>query len=118
MLSPVARAVLTVIMWAMFLVGMLVFSLVLSRTMEDAIPFVLILFTVAGLIMSGFIWNWGQLPDESREAAKRNRLTLALRNLSDQELLRLRQRLSTGDLDDIQLARLLDESEASKAKRA
>jgi hypothetical protein len=110
-------------MWSMFLIAMMILSGLFSRIMEEGVIFVPIMFTVAGIVMSGFIWNWGQLPDtasqdRASEDLKRNRLTQALRNLSDDELHRLRQRLASGDVDDDQLARLLDESEASKAKRA
>jgi hypothetical protein len=81
------------------------------------------MFTVAGITTTGFIWNGQPASDRSAqtadvEALKRNRLTLALRDLSDNELARLRQRLSDGDIDDELLARLLDESEASKVKRS
>jgi hypothetical protein len=120
-MSVNGRAVLTVIMWGMFLGAMLLTSLGLAPFLGSNVLLVLCMFTLAGITTTGFIWNGQtgstneQVPDT--EAMKRNRLTLALRNLSDNELASLRQRLSNGDIDDEQLARLLDESEASKAKR-
>lgn len=113
------RAVLTVVMWGMFLGAMLLTSLGLAPFLGSSVLFVLCMFTVAGITTTGFIWNGqpGSTEVTDAEAIKRNRLTLALRDLSDNELASLRQRLSSGDIDDAQLARLLDESEASKAKR-
>lgn len=115
------RAVLTVIMWSMFLGVMLLTSLGLAPFLGQNVLLVLCIFAVAGITTTGFIWNGQAGSTDAQtadsEAMKRNRLTLALRNLSDNELATLRQRLASGDIDDEQLARLLDESEASKAKR-
>jgi uncharacterized membrane protein len=66
---------------------------------------------------------WGRVSNlseqkDSAEDLKRNRITMALRDLSDSELVRLRQRLASGDVDEEQLMRLMDESESSKAKRS
>jgi len=68
------------------------------------------------------MWKWGEYNDSDStselEKSKRNRLSMALRDLSDSELASLRQRLATGDIDQSQLERLLDdESELSKVKR-
>jgi len=119
MLSPSGRALFTLMIWVLLIGAMISMSAILSGTLGYAIISIPIILTVAGITVSGFIWNWGQLPRESQDTAeslKRNRLTMALRDLSDDELKGLRQRLSNGDVDDDQLARLLDESEASKAK--
>ena len=118
-----SRLAATVVIWALLIAGMIVLSLLLAPFVGEAVMFILILLTGAGIVLSGFIWNWGQLPNESShtdssESLKRSRLAMALRDLSDSELASLRHRLSSGDIDDDQLARLLDESEASKAKRS
>jgi hypothetical protein len=117
--SPPSRLAATVVIWAMLMAGMVILSTQLAPFVGAGVMFILVLFTLVGLVLSGFIWNWGRLSSQetSSEALKRNRLTLALRDLSDDELKRLRLRLSNGDIDDEQLGRLLDESEASKAKR-
>jgi len=75
-----------------------------------------------GITTTGFMWKWGEYNDSDStselEKSKRNRLSMALRDLSDSELASLRQRLATGDIDQSQLERLLDdESELSKVKR-
>jgi hypothetical protein len=117
--SMSSRLAATVTLWLLLIIGMVVVSMLLSPLVGQGVMFIVILFMVAGIILSGFMWNWGRLANQntSSEALKRNRLTMALRDLSDDELKGLRQRLSNGDIDDDQLARLLDESEASKAKR-
>ena len=121
MLSPSGRALFTLIMWFMLIGAMIVLTALLRTTLQEGVIAVTIIFAVVGVAVSGFIWNWGQIPNESHDAAaevlKRNRLTMALRDLTDDELARLRQRLATGDIDDDQLSRLLDESEAGKLKR-
>jgi hypothetical protein len=121
MLSASGRALFTMIMWIILIVAMIPLTAITVNTLQELVIAVPGILAAAGVLVTGFIWNWGQLPDTSHhevnESLKRNRLTMALRDLSDDELKRLRQRLSNGDIDDEQLARLLDESEASKAKR-
>jgi reverse gyrase len=77
---------------------------------------------VAAVLVSGFIWNWGRgssvqqsaseaLDSEmqSREKRKNDRLSRALRNLSNEELVRLRQRLASGEIDEHDLEAALGE---------
>jgi len=73
---------------------------------------VLIFLLGAGVLVTGFIWNWGDgslskntsaassVSDEFFGKRKRDDLDVMLRNLSDDELLRLRRRLSDGDLTE------------------
>lgn len=119
MLSASGRALFTMIMWIMLIVAMIPLTALTISTLEEAVIAIPAILSAAGVLVTGFIWHWGQLPNEaaSSESAKRSRLAMALRDLSDSELASLRQRLSSGDINDDQLARLLDESEASKAKR-
>lgn len=120
------RADLTFKIWFILiggLVGSLIFTAERLGVWSLAIVFLII---GAGITTTGFLWKWGGYDDRVREVrdesmdvekAKRNRLALALRDLSDAELTRLRQRLSDGDIDDDHLAALLDESASDKAKR-
>jgi hypothetical protein len=121
MLSGSGRALFTMVMWIILIVAMIPLTAITVSTLNELVIAIPGILAAAGVLVTGFIWQWGQMPDtashESTEYLKRNRLTMALRDLSDDELKRLRQRLSNGDIDDDQLARLLDESEASKAKR-
>jgi hypothetical protein len=120
--SNASRLASTVVIWALLLGAMIALSLILAPFLEEIVIAIPVIFTAAGVLLSGFIWQWGQMPNEAEriavsESLKRNRLTLALRDLSDDELKRVRQRLASGDIND-ELAELLDdESEISKAKR-
>jgi len=110
-------------MWVLLIGAMIAMTAITIDTLQEAVIAIPVVLAVSGIAVTGFIWNPGHLPNESShdassESFKRNRLTMALRDLSDSELASLRQRLASGDIDDDQLARLLDESEASKAKRS
>jgi hypothetical protein len=120
--SNASRLASTVVIWALLVGAMIALSLIMAPFLEEIVIAIPVIFTVAGVLLSGFIWQWGQMPNEAERIAvaeqfKRDRLTMALRNLSDDELKRVRQRLASGDISD-ELADLLDEeSEISKAKR-
>lgn len=122
MLTASGRALFTFIMWVLLIGAMIPLTAITIDILQEAVIAIPVVLAVSGIAVTGFIYNWGQLPNESShdassESFKRNRLTMALRDLSDSELASLRQRLASGDIDDDQLARLLDESDASKAKR-
>jgi len=109
--------------WALLMAAMVLLADLLSPSFGQMMMVVLIFLTLIGIMLVGFTWNWGRVSntanqETSSESRKRNRLTMALHDLSDSELIRLRQRLSDGDIGDEQLIRLMDESEASKAKRS
>lgn len=71
---------------------------------------VLLFLLGAGVVVTGFIWNWGETAkaDTTHDIAseyfgekrKRDELDDILRNLSDEELIRLRRRLSDGTLTE------------------
>jgi len=70
---------------------------------------VLLFLLGAGVLVSGFIWNWGDgSANQTRVAIsedyfgkrKRDELDAVLRNLSDEELIRLRRRLGEGSLSE------------------
>jgi hypothetical protein len=119
------RAELTMKLWGTLMTG-LVFCMIFTAEKLGIWSLGLaVLIVGAGITTTGFMWGWGDAAkfdtrsaqDMDLEKAKRSRLSLALRDLSDSELANLRQRLAKGDIDDMQLARLLEESELDKAKR-
>lgn len=116
------RLASTVVIWAILVGAMITLSLILAPTLGEIVIAIPVIFTTAGVLLSGFIWQWGQMPNEAEKIAvsenlKRQRLTLALRDLSDDELKRVRQRLASGDISDDVAELLDDESDISKAKR-
>jgi len=85
----------------------------------DIIP-VLIFSLMAGIMSTGFIWNWGRHPQvndqsneekrsEAREKRKREQLDEALRNLSDDQLEALRHGLSSGTITEDRLEMMLSD---------
>jgi hypothetical protein len=121
--STSARLVVTILGWALLMAVMVLLAQLLSPSFGALMKIFVILFTLLGVMILGFGWMWGRVSNlsEQKDAAedlKRNRITMALRDLSDSELVRLRQRLASGDVDEEQLMRLMDESESSKAKRS
>ncbi len=71
---------------------------------------VLLFLLGAGVLVSGFIWNWGDgslnkqssvsVSEDMFGKRKRDELDAVLRNLSDEELIRLRRRLGEGSLSE------------------
>lgn len=116
------RAELTLKIWTALMFGMIVTMLFTADKLGVWSLGIPVLLVGAGITTTGFMWKWGEYSEVDSsievERARRNRLSLALRELSDSELANLRQRLATGDIDEAQLERLLDdESELSKVKR-
>ena len=109
--------------WALLMAAIVTLARLFSPSFAQVMIVVLIFLTLIGITLLGFTQNWGRVSntdsqETSSEARKRNRLTMALHDLSDSELIRLRQRLASGDIDDDQFVRLMDERDASKAKRS
>jgi hypothetical protein len=116
------RAELTMKIWGVLMIGMIMSMLFTAEKLGIWSLGIPVLIVGAGITTTGFMWKWGEYTDTDPtielEKSKRNRLSMALRDLSDKELASLRQRLATGDIDESQLERLLDdESELSKVKR-
>jgi hypothetical protein len=71
---------------------------------------VLLFVLGAGVVVTGFIWNWGDgslnkqssvsVSEDMFGKRKRDEWDDVLRNLSDEELIRLRRRLSDGTLTE------------------
>ena len=117
------RAELTLKIWGVMIAGLVISMLFTVNTLGVWALGLALLIISAGIVTTGFMWNWGDAAShidtvEDAEKAKRNRLSSALRDLSDSELANLQRRLSQGDINDDQLARLLEEeSELGKLKR-
>jgi hypothetical protein len=104
---------------------LLAMNIFLSLRVEggEIIPIVFITL-VAGVLATGFIWDWGSggqnsatdkmlqdmIEGESeQEKRKRDRLSQALSQLSDSQLHALREGIRTGDIDDERLRYMLGE---------
>jgi hypothetical protein len=115
------RLKMTRYIWTAAIMGMIVSSLFLAPFLKEAVIGIIFLSLVAATFTSGFIWNWGQLPmttGEDHEKAKRERLDSVLRDLSDSQLQRLRERLSTGEITEEQLGYMLgDDGELVRRRR-
>jgi hypothetical protein len=89
-------------MWVVYLA----FLVIAQGNMMDGWFFAVALVTMIPMLTGmGIIWrmyredrNAGE--DQSEEKRKRDRLDTVLRDLSDDDLMRLRERLSDGSIDD------------------
>ncbi len=110
MISGDERIKLTRFIWTAIIVGIVIGSAVLVPFMEEEVLGLVFMMVTGGVLTTAFIWNWGRLPvtaQEASEKAKRERLDAVLRDLSDTQLQRLRERLSAGDITDEQLGYML-----------
>jgi|GEM_PF-994019 len=126
--SLIARAVATVVVWVMVTGSIALTGIFLAPEIgEDALGAIFMIM-IAAILSNGFIWNWGrgnslsrrqmrkrmdmenELYDitESRQAKrKRDEIGSRLSDLSDNELIELRQRLQSGEIDEGEIAYLL-----------
>lgn len=118
------KMVSTSVIWAIALVSLIMTGIFIAPQIgEDAIGVVFIAFGAA-VVSTGFIWNWGQVPgakkdkksnkDEDEETyynasqkQKNDQIASSLRDMSDEELVELRRRLSTGEIDEAELESML-----------
>lgn len=109
--NTVARTLATTFMWLIYVGATM-------AGVEEVGPLMIplsIILMVPLLAMSAFMWDipgktrFSQYTAQTEEAEKRkrDRLDAVLRDLSDDELLRLKQRLSSGTVDDDHLQYLL-----------
>ena len=121
------RAVSTIAVWFMVLGAIALTGVFLAPEIgEDALG-AIFLILVAAVVTNGFIWNWGagtsskkdkknrkeaeeelyDLALDKQQKRKRDEIGSRLSDLSDDELLDLRQRLQAGDIDEADLAYIL-----------
>jgi len=105
------RVELTRFIWVALMIATVVVT-VFGDLGGTIVP-VLLFMLGAGVMVTGFVWNWGDGSLVKQQASrgsiseeffgekrKRDELDDVLRDLSDEELIRLRQRLSDGSVDD------------------
>ena len=90
--------------------GVSIFSLFLSAGMADGLEATHVILgiaiCIAGFLSTGMVWSWGELGNtsavdmEAQEKVKRERIDGVLRDLSNEELVALKNRLSDGNVDD------------------
>jgi hypothetical protein len=124
------QALATIVIWAMVMAGMGIGSVFLVPQMgEEVMGFFFLLFGAA-IVCTGFVWKWGQMPGQGKgqgkqknesynygsdydyeEKRKHDRLSNALKALSDDDLIRLRERIARGEIQEEDLASVLREDE-------
>jgi hypothetical protein len=121
------QALATIVIWVLVIAGTAIGSVFLAPQMgEEVLGFFFMLFAAA-IVCTGFIWKWGQMPGQSKqdkqknaaynyeadydEKRKRDRLSNALKSLSDDDLIRLRERIARGEIQEDDLASVLGEDE-------
>jgi hypothetical protein len=123
------KAIATIVIWVMVVVSVAITGVFLAPNMGDESLGAIFMVIAAAIVTNGFIWNWGatgqrKLDRKSRESAedelydlasnvgekrKRDRLAVALSQLSDGELHSLRSRIRNGDIDEQDLAEILSQ---------
>lgn len=123
------QALATIIIWAMVIAGTALGGVFLVPQMGDEVLGFFFMLFAAAVICTGFVWKWGQLPGQAQqrhgkqknesydyemgydEKRKRDRLSNALKSLSDDDLIRLRERIARGEIQEDDLASVLGEDE-------
>ncbi len=116
------KAIATTVVWTMLTVGFALAFIFVGENLGEDIIALAFFMLVAAVLVSGFIWNWGRTDStqqtaseaidsevQFREKRKNDRLGQALRDLSNDELMRLRQRLASGEIDERDLEAALGE---------
>lgn len=126
--TTISRAIATIVVWMAVAGSIALVGVFLAPSLgEDALGAIFMIL-VAAVVTNGFIWNWGagegsskkskkerknaeeelyNMALDSQEKRKRDNIGSRLSDLSDKELLDLRQRLQSGDVDEEDLAYIL-----------
>lgn len=127
--GTIARVVATIVVWVMVVGSIALTGTFLAPEIgSDALGAVFMVL-VAAILTNGFIWDWGRGNRVSRremrarqrmeedvydmalesglQKRKRENISSRLSDLSDDELLDLRQRIQAGDIDEGEIAYLL-----------
>ena len=136
------KAIATASIWVMSFVMIVIGSIFVAPVMgEDFLGF-LFMVMAAAIVTSGFVWNWGRLPEDAKNNRRKqrreqrkekrdkndeeyydlylgnaaqgkrknnDRLAEALRQLSDDELVRLKDGIATGKIDEDDLEDALED---------
>jgi hypothetical protein len=123
------QAVATIVIWVMVTGGIALGGVFLAPQLGEEVLGFFFMLLAAAVVCTGFVWKWGQLPggenqkkgkqknedylaaydSDYDEKRKRDRLGAALRTLSDDELVRLRERIARGEIAEEDLASVLNE---------
>lgn len=104
--NVVVRVMATALIWITYLGG----SVAAVIEMAGWGVLLAIVLMIPAIVFTGLLWAWERISgvtqqrlqavSEEGEKRKRDRIDNVLRDLSDKDLLRLRERLSDGDIDD------------------
>lgn len=123
------KAIATIVIWVMVVASLAITGVFLAPNMGDDAIGAIFIVVAAAIVTNGFIWNWGstgqrKLDKKERESAedelydlasnvgekrKRDRLAVALSQLSDGELVNLRSKIRNGEIDEQDLAEILNQ---------
>lgn len=123
------KAIATIVVWVMVVITFALTGVFLAPQMGDDAMGAIFMVVAAAIVTNGFIWQWGstgqrkfdrkkreETEDELYDMAssvgekrKRDRLAVALSQLSDGELENLRSRIRSGEIDEQDLAEILNE---------
>jgi len=124
----IAKMIATIVVWVMVIGAMALIGLFLAPVLGADSLGALFMVLAAAVVTNGFIWDWGrglrsssnQMTDraqaeaelydlayQSREKRKRDQIDARLSDLSDTELVDLRERLLAGELEEDELAAIL-----------
>ena len=100
-----AKILLTIFIWLTTLTTFFATMALSVRELGGGIIPIAAFIFGAAIMLSGFIWQWGQksnypLVQEDSEKRKRERLDSVLRDMSDEDLIRLKERLVDGTVND------------------
>lgn len=126
--TTISRAIATIVVWMAVAGSIALTGVFLAPSLgEDALGAIFMIL-VAAVVTNGFIWNWGAgdgsskkdkkarknaeeelytMALDKKQKRKRDEIGSRLSDLSDDELLDLRQRLQSGDVEESDLAFIL-----------
>ena len=123
------KAMATVATCIMLIASLALTGALLAPQMGDESLGAVFMVMAVAIVINGFVWNWGstgqrKMDKKAREATedelyeyasnvgekrKRDRLAVALSQLSDGELVTLKDRLRSGEIDEQDLAEILNQ---------
>lgn len=126
--NTLAQAIATVVVWIMAVGAIALTGVFLAPELGSDSLGAIFMIMIAVVVTNGFIWDWGRGSGLSRrdlrnrqaleddiydmgsnrlQKRKRDDISSRLSNLSDDELLDLRGRIQSGDIDEGEMAYLL-----------
>ncbi|MCU0511788.1 MAG: hypothetical protein MUE40_04370 [Anaerolineae bacterium] len=119
------RIRLTRYIWGMTIIGMVLGVTFTAAILDEAVLGLVFIMAAAAIAVTGFIWQWGA-PFASgassgeqagfNEKIKREQIEAVLRRLSDDQLETLRDRISSGTVNDALLSDMLATDEYKRKR--